>query len=79
MAAAVTLHPEEARERLRRAAADAVSRRAEIPPPALGGPLDVEVGLASPHTIDLATLLPGVSRTPGARTVAFTSPDCATA
>ncbi|WIY75756.1 M55 family metallopeptidase [Streptomyces anulatus] len=79
MAAAVTLHPEEARDRLRRAAADAVSRRAEIPPLALTGPLDVEVDLASPHTIDLATLVPGVSRTGGARTVTFTSPDCATA
>ncbi|MFF2222229.1 M55 family metallopeptidase [Streptomyces globisporus] len=75
MAAAVTLHPEEARDRLRRAAADAVSRRREIPPLALTGPLDVEVDLASPHTIDLATLIPGVSRTAGARTVAFTAPD----
>ncbi|WP_097911110.1 MULTISPECIES: M55 family metallopeptidase [unclassified Streptomyces] len=79
MAAAVTLHPEEARDRLRRAAADAVSRRAEIPPLALTGTLDVEVDLASPHTIDLATLVPGVSRAGGARTVAFTSPDYATA
>lgn len=79
MAAAVTLHPEEARDRLRRAAADAVARRAEIQPLALTGPLDVEVDLASPHTIDLATLVPGVSRTGGARTVAFTSPDYATA
>ncbi|MFJ9182080.1 M55 family metallopeptidase [Streptomyces anulatus] len=79
MAAAVTLHPEEARDRLRRAAADAVSRRAEIPPLVLTGTLDVEVDLASPHTIDLATLVPGVSRAGGARTVAFTSPDYATA
>ncbi|MFI2466620.1 M55 family metallopeptidase [Streptomyces globisporus] len=79
MAAAVTLHPEEARDRLRRAAADAVSRRREIPPPSLTGPLDVEVDLASPHTIDLATLIPGVSRTAGARTVAFTAPDYGTA
>ncbi|MBK3558314.1 M55 family metallopeptidase [Streptomyces sp. MBT56] len=79
MAAAVTLHPEEARDRLRRAAADAVSRRREIPPLSLTGPLDVEVDLASPHTIDLATLIPGVSRTAGARTVAFTAPDYGTA
>ncbi|WP_405412261.1 M55 family metallopeptidase [Streptomyces rubiginosohelvolus] len=78
MAAAVTLHPEEARDRLRRAAADAVSRRTEIPPLALTGPLDVEADLASPHTIDLATLVPGVSRTAGARTVAFTAPDYGT-
>ncbi|MFH9293399.1 M55 family metallopeptidase [Streptomyces sp. NPDC017520] len=79
MAAAVTLHPEEARDRLRRAAADAVTRRAEIPPLALTGALDVEVDLVSPHTIDLATLVPGVSRARGARTVTFTSPDYATA
>ncbi|MFJ5865504.1 M55 family metallopeptidase [Streptomyces parvus] len=79
MAAAVTLHPEEARDRLRRAAADAVTRRTEIPPLALTGPLHVEVDLAGPHTIDLATLIPGVSRAAGARTVAFTAPDYATA
>ncbi|MFD7123759.1 MULTISPECIES: M55 family metallopeptidase [Streptomyces] len=79
MAAAVTLHPEEARDRLRRAAADAVARRAEIQPLVLKGTLNVEVDLASPHTVDLATLVPGVSRAGGARTVAFTSPDYATA
>ncbi|MEU3003074.1 M55 family metallopeptidase [Streptomyces sp. NPDC007020] len=79
MAAAVTLHPEEARDRLRRAAAEAVSRRTEIPPLVLTGPLDVEVDLASPHTVDLATLVPGVSRTAGARTVTFTAPDYGTA
>ncbi|MGW8987111.1 M55 family metallopeptidase [Streptomyces parvus] len=79
MAAAVTLHPEEARDRLRRAAADAVTRRTEIPPLALTGPLDVEVDLAGAHTVDLATLVPGVTRTGGARTVAFTAPDYATA
>ncbi|MFJ9886559.1 M55 family metallopeptidase [Streptomyces sp. NPDC091287] len=80
MAAAVTLHPEEARDRLRGAAADAVTRRAAIEPLTLApAPLDVEVDLASPHTIDLATLVPGVSRAGGARTVTFTSPDYATA
>ncbi|MFE1369628.1 M55 family metallopeptidase [Streptomyces anulatus] len=80
MAAAVTLHPEEARDRLRRAAADAVTRRAAIEPLTLAtAPLDVEVDLASPHTIDLATLVPGVSRAGGARTVTFTAPDYATA
>ncbi|MEU5287085.1 M55 family metallopeptidase [Streptomyces sp. CA-278952] len=80
MASAVTLHPEEARDRLRRAAADAVTRRASIEPLTLApAPLDVEVDLATPHTIDLATLVPGVSRAGGARTVTFTSPDFATA
>ncbi|WP_228923458.1 M55 family metallopeptidase [Streptomyces sp. DH7] len=80
MAAAVTLHPEEARDRLRRAAADAVARRAAIEPLTLAtAPMYVEVDLASPHTIDLATLVPGVSRAGGARMVTFTSPDYATA
>ncbi|NEC23315.1 M55 family metallopeptidase [Streptomyces parvus] len=75
-AAAVTLHPEEARDRLRRAAADAITRRAEIRPLTLApAPLDVEVDLAGAHTVDLATLVPGVTRTGGARTVAFTAPD----
>ncbi|MFE7337204.1 M55 family metallopeptidase [Streptomyces griseus] len=79
-AAAVTLHPEEARDRLRRAAADAITRRAEIPPLTLApAPLDVEVDLAGAHTVDLATLVPGVTRTGGARTVAFTAPDYAAA
>ncbi|MFH9392217.1 M55 family metallopeptidase [Streptomyces sp. NPDC017413] len=54
--------------------------RAAIEPLTLApAPLDVEVDLASPHAIDLATLVPGVSRAGGARTVTFTSPDCATA
>ncbi|MFI1187215.1 M55 family metallopeptidase [Streptomyces californicus] len=79
MAAAVTLHPEEARDRLRRAAADAVTRRTEIPPLTLTGPLEVEVDLAIPHTVDLAVLVPGVTRARGARTVAFTAPDYGTA
>ncbi|WP_103509085.1 M55 family metallopeptidase [Streptomyces sp. SM13] len=79
-AAAVTLHPEEARDWLRRAAADAITRRAEIPPLTLApAPLDVEVDLAGAHTVDLATLVPGVTRTGGARTVTFTAPDYATA
>ncbi|MEU6045489.1 M55 family metallopeptidase [Streptomyces griseus] len=78
--AAVTLHPEEAGDRLRRAAADAITRRAEIPPLTLApAPLDVEVDLAGAHTVDLATLVPGVSRAAGARTVTFTAPDYATA
>ncbi|OSC75114.1 aminopeptidase [Streptomyces sp. BF-3] len=79
-AAAVTLHPEEARDRLRRAAADAITRRAEIRPLTLApAPLDVEVDLAGAHTVDLATLVPGVTRAAGARTVAFAAPDYATA
>jgi D-amino peptidase len=78
-AAAVALHPEEARERLRGAAADAMRRRAQVPPLTISGPLDVEVDLYSPVTVDLATLVPGVSRAEGGRTVTFTAADFAEA
>lgn len=72
-AAAVALHPEVARERLRRAAAEAITRRTTVPPLTVAGPVDVEVDLAGPYTVDLATLVPGVSRAEGGRTVAFTA------
>ncbi|MBC3987361.1 M55 family metallopeptidase [Streptomyces sp. AC563] len=78
--AAVTLHPEEARERLRDASARAVTRaglrgqRLAFP-----GPVEVEVDLANPTTVDLATLIPGVVRVAGGRTVAFTAADFAEA
>ncbi|MEE1777149.1 M55 family metallopeptidase [[Kitasatospora] papulosa] len=77
--AAVTLHPEEARERLRAAAAEAVGRRAHIPPLVLDGPLTVEVDMLSPFSVDLALLVPGVSRAEGGRTVVFTAADFAEA
>ncbi|MDH6191022.1 D-amino peptidase [Streptomyces sp. CZ24] len=80
--AAAGLHPEEARERLRRAAAEAVAGREEVRPFALSGPVAVEVDLAAAHTVDLAVLIPGVTRAKGARsarTVAFTAPDFAQA
>ncbi|GAB3332269.1 M55 family metallopeptidase [Micromonospora halotolerans] len=74
-AAAVALHPQEAREHLRRAAADAITRRASIPPPKMAGPLDVEVDLYGPYMVDLAVLVPGVTRVGGGRTVAFRAAD----
>ncbi|MEU2765473.1 M55 family metallopeptidase [Streptomyces diastaticus] len=77
--AAATTHPEEARERLRRAAAEAVAGRARAEPLALPGPLTVEVDLAAAHTVDLAVLVPGVTRAGGARTVTFTAADFAEA
>ncbi|MFJ3820699.1 M55 family metallopeptidase [Streptomyces nodosus] len=75
--AAVALHPEEARERLRRAAAEAVTRHERVSPLNLAGPLEVEVDLSAPFTVDLATLVPGVSRGEGGRTVTFTAADFA--
>ncbi|MGX1709775.1 MULTISPECIES: M55 family metallopeptidase [Streptomyces] len=73
--AAAGLHPEEARERLRRTAAEAVAGREEVRPFALSGPQTVEVDLAAAHTVDLAVLIPGVTRAGGARTVTFTAAD----
>lgn len=78
-AAAVALHPQESRERLRRAAADAITRRASIRPLTMAGPLDVEVDLYGPYMVDLAVLVPGVTRTGGGRTVAFHAADVAEA
>ncbi|MEU1299532.1 M55 family metallopeptidase [Streptomyces shenzhenensis] len=75
--AAVALHPAEARDRLRRAAAEAVTRRAQVSPLVLAGPLEVEVDLSAPFMVDLATLVPGVSRTEDGRTVTFTGADFA--
>ncbi|WP_405391565.1 M55 family metallopeptidase [Streptomyces sp. NBC_01102] len=77
-AAAVTLHPQEARERLCTAAAEAITRRAQVPPLTVTGPVDIEVDLGSPSSVDLATLVPGVSRV-GGRTVTFTATDFAEA
>ncbi|WP_331446902.1 M55 family metallopeptidase [Streptomyces xanthochromogenes] len=77
--AAVAVHPEEARERLRTAAAKAIEQRALVAPFALAGPLEVEIDLYGPHMVDLATLVPGVSRAGGGRKVAFTASDYADA
>lgn len=60
--AAVALHPAEARDRLRRAAAEAVTRRAQVSPLVLAGPLEVEVDLSAPFMVDLATLVPETYR-----------------
>ncbi|MEU7847127.1 M55 family metallopeptidase [Micromonospora parva] len=78
-AAAVAVHPQEARERLRHAAADTIARRASIPPVTMAGPLDVEVDLYGPYMVDLVVLVPGVTRVGGGRTVAFPAADVAEA
>jgi D-amino peptidase len=74
-AAAISLHPDEAREQLHRVAAKAIRRHDRVPLLTLPGPLKVEIDLYGPYTVDLATLIPGVSRAPGARTVTFTAAD----
>ncbi|MFG3418386.1 M55 family metallopeptidase [Micromonospora sp. NPDC048063] len=74
-AAAEVLHPKVARDRLRKGAAAAMAGRAEVPPWTITGPVTIEVDLYSPATVDTATLIPGVTRAPGARTVRFTGRD----
>lgn len=78
-AAAVAMHPDEVRDQLHRAAAKAVRRHDQVPLVTLSGPIRVEVDLYGPYTVDLAVLIPGVTRAPGARTVAFTAADVAEA
>jgi D-amino peptidase len=73
--AAIALHPDEAREQLHRVAAKAIRRHDRVPLLSMPGPLKVEIDLYGPYTVDLATLIPGVSRAPGARTVTFTAAD----
>ncbi|WP_306207193.1 M55 family metallopeptidase [Actinoplanes sp. RD1] len=77
--AAITRHPAAVREELRRAAAEAVTHRAEIAPFAIPGPVHVEVDVGSPLAVDLATLVPGVTRTGGGRTISCTAADVAEA
>ncbi|MEQ4725021.1 M55 family metallopeptidase [Nonomuraea sp. B19D2] len=71
--AADTLHPQEACDRLRQGASQAVSRRDEHRPVAASRPLDIEVDLHQPRTADLAALIPGIART--GRTVTFAAED----
>lgn len=70
-ASAIALHPEEARDQLHRTAAKAIRRHDQIPLVRVPGPVHVEVDLYAPYAVDLATLIPGVTRAPGARTVGY--------
>ncbi|MGW1058271.1 M55 family metallopeptidase [Micromonospora rubida] len=76
---AEVLHPAVARDRLRHGAATAMGRRAQVPPLSISGPVALEVDLYSPSAVDMATLIPGVERAAGARTVTFTGRDVAEA
>jgi D-amino peptidase len=75
--AAIALHPAVARDRLRQGAAAAILKRSHISPFSTTGPVAVEVDLHSSVTVDMATLIPGVERATGARTVTFTGRDIA--
>ncbi|MEV6597960.1 M55 family metallopeptidase [Actinoplanes sp. NPDC051346] len=78
-AAATVLHPEQARDQIHRAAAKAIRRTDRVPLLTVPGPVRVDIDLHSPDGLDLATLIPGVTRSPGARTLTFTADDMAQA
>ncbi|MEU8381211.1 M55 family metallopeptidase [Streptosporangium sp. NPDC048865] len=67
--AADTLHPQEAQDRLRQGAAEAMRLHADNPPVLVSSPLHVEVDLHQPRSADLAALIPGATRR--GRTVVF--------
>ena len=71
--AADSLHPEEARARIRRGAKEAVERRAECEPLRFDGPITVEETLYWSQQADMVMMIPGMTRVDG-RTVRYTSP-----
>ncbi|MFI6457162.1 M55 family metallopeptidase [Streptosporangium amethystogenes] len=75
--AADTLHPQEAQDRLRQGAGQAIRLRADHRPMSVPRLLDIEVDLHQPRSADLAALIPGVTRT--GRTVAFNAENMAAA
>ncbi|MFI7126989.1 M55 family metallopeptidase [Nonomuraea sp. NPDC050153] len=75
--AADSLHPEEAADRLRQAATDAMRRYDDHPPVVASGPLHVEVDVHQPRTVDIAALMPGVVTS--GRTIVFDTESMAAA
>ncbi|WP_327591405.1 M55 family metallopeptidase (plasmid) [Nonomuraea sp. NBC_00507] len=71
--AADSLHPQEANDRLRQSAGQAIRRHGEHRPVAVPRQLGIEVDLHQPRSADLAALIPGIART--GRTVTFTAED----
>ncbi len=72
--AARSVHPSEARRRIRAGAERALARRLEIPPLRLTEPLEMQIDTASTPVADLCEEIPTVRRL-GPRTIAFDRPD----
>jgi D-amino peptidase len=68
-----SMHPEEARERIREAAADAVRGAGQLEPITDDGPFEIEVDLTDLRRAELCGLVPGVER--NGRTVRYGSDD----
>ncbi len=71
---AVSIHPSEARERLRNAAAQVVAGAHQLAPQGAAGPTRLSVDLTTQGRAELCALVPGAERV-GPRTVAFDAPD----
>lgn len=71
---AMSLHPDEAKERIRAAAQETISRLSDFEPFTVDYPVQVEMDLYYSVQADAVGLMPGVHRL-GGRTVAFESPD----
>jgi D-amino peptidase len=69
-----SLHPQAAREAIRRAAAEAVAARQELTPFTLDPAIALEADIANTSATDVCALAPGVERV-GPRTVRFETDD----
>lgn len=69
-----SLHPQASRDAIRKAAAEAVSSRGDLPPYRLEPPIVLEADIANTSAADVCALAPGVERI-GPRTVRFQTED----
>jgi D-amino peptidase len=69
-----SLHPQAARDAIRKAAAEAVAARQELAPYTVGSPIVLEADIANTSATDLCALAPGTNRV-GPRTVRFETGD----
>lgn len=77
-AAARTMHPEEAREKIAAGVKAALMKRIARQPVKLSSPVTIEIELASSAQADSAMLVPGMKRVSG-RVVSYVAPDMAVA
>jgi D-amino peptidase len=69
-----SLHPQAARDAIRKGAAEAVAGRGDLRPHSVETPIVLEADIANTSATDLCALAPGVQR-PGPRTVRFETDD----
>jgi len=69
-----SLHPEKARDAIRKASAETVAARGELAPYVIEPPIELEADIANTSATDVCALAPGVDRV-GPRTVRFETED----